>query len=215
MKAEPAPGLLSRVAAAPWCFSVFGKHQRPDVRFSLKWIDVKGPLMPRARDRRTRDGPSPPVLQNDLPLGTRAHATGRPPASIYQRRARPEHCLSFWQEANQINKRTNGERGRGEKKRGKTVGLVPPASSISPTDARGTRKCTFHTERWRMLACRKPTCHLSHHQRAHLLCRVSLPATSASVIPPPRLIISPSSIYGPLSALFSLHPHTHSSNRSS
>lgn len=49
------------------------------------------------------------VAQNDLPLRTRVCTTGRPLASIYQRCARPGYCLSFWQEANQTNKRTNGE----------------------------------------------------------------------------------------------------------
>lgn len=60
------------------------------------------------------------VAQNDLPLWTRVCATGRPLASIYQRWAHPEYCLSFWQEANQTNTRTNGEQeGKSEGRRTK------------------------------------------------------------------------------------------------
>lgn len=185
------------------------KTSAPRCQISSEVDRCPRPADATSEGRWTRDGPSPSVPQNDLPLGTRACATGQPPASICQRRARPEHCLSLWQEANQINKRT-----KGEKKRGKTVRLVPPASSISPTDARGTRKCTFHTERWRMLAGRKPTCHLVHHQRAHVLCRVPLPAPSTAIISPPRLIISVFNLWPTLCPL--LPPSSHSFfNRSS
>ena len=117
--------------------AVFGKHKRPDARLSLKWIDANGSLlqsqMPQARTDRQPTSLSlshppslPPTLlslshtlsvaQNDLPLWTRVCATGRPLASIYQHWAHPEYCPSFWREANQTNKRTNGERGGGKNK---------------------------------------------------------------------------------------------------
>lgn len=107
--------------------------------------------------------------RNDLPLGTRSRAAGRPPASIYQHRA-SSRILSQLLAGGKSNKQKDKWRARkGGEKRGKTAGLVPPGSSISPTDASGTGKCTFRTERWRILGCRKPTCPLFHNQRAHRL----------------------------------------------
>lgn len=157
-------------------------------------------LTPQARDGRTdgrRGGGAEgrhlsPRSQNDPPLATRGHAAGRPPPSIYQRRPHPEYRLSFWQEANQINKGTNGERGRGEREnsphvRGSPREMERPRSRsarLSPFAA-----ISMHVSSWIPLA--------------------------AAWIPAPRRIISPSLIYGSLSALFSLHPHTHSSNCSS
>lgn len=147
---------------------------------------------PPGRDGRMdgqRDGISP---QNDLPLGTGRHAAGRLPASIYQRRPHPEYCLSFCQEANQINKGTNGGGGGG-----KSVGLVlqPPV----------------HAERWSVPARRGPAC--------HLFPRSACTSPPGSLSQPPGFLlhrmISPSLIYGSLSALLSLHPRTHSSNCSS
>lgn len=163
-------------------FSEVDRCRRPAV--AAADATSRGRTDGRAEGRR--GGSSP---QNDLPLGTRGHAAGRPPASIYQRRPHPENCLSFWQEANQINKGTNGERGRG-----KSAGLVLPASSSRRKMERPRPPVTFsaismHVSSWIPLA--------------------------AAWIPPPRRIISPSLIYGSLSALFSLHPHTHSSNCSS
>lgn len=92
------------------------------------------------------------VAQNDLLLWTRVGATGWPLASIYQHWAHPEYCLSFWQEANQTNKRTNGEQEvkREEKKNKKKN---QPTSSISRkethrTTGRGSNKTAGESSVW-------------------------------------------------------------------
>lgn len=138
----------------------------------------------RAEGRR--GGISP---QNDLPLGTGRHAAGRLPASIYQRRPHPEYCLSFCQEANQINKGTNG---RGERE---NRGSCSSASS----------------SRRKMERPRSQRARLSPFPAISMHVSSWIPL-AAAWIPPPRRMISPSLIYGSLSALLSLHPRTHSSN---
>lgn len=116
---------------------VVGPYPSPNVTVCLRWIDAEGPLLrlltPPARGRTDgraegrRGGISP---QNDLPLATRGHAAGRLLASIYQRRPHPENGPSFWQEANQINRGTIGERGRGEREnRGSCSSSLPCSSS--------------------------------------------------------------------------------------
>lgn len=147
------------------------------------------------------------VAQNDLPLWTRVCATGRPLASIYQRWAHPEYCLPFWQEANQTNKRTNGEQGgkrggRENKEEKQWDFFCQPLQSGEQ----------IHTEMKCKVQIKKPE---NHHLRAAAEIRplssflqsactsqckslshcIPLWATSATMSPPPALIIFPPSIY--------------------
>lgn len=187
------------MAATSRCFSCIWKTSAPRCQIFSK-VD---------RCQRPADATSERQTDEGRPLSLSLSAA----AGVNLSAPRSSRILSQLLAGGKSNKQKDKWRARkrGETKRGETAGLVPPTSSISPTRARSPRKRTFHTKRWRI----QPTCHLCHNQHAHLLCRVPLPETSASVPPPPRLIISPSSIYGPLSALFSLLPHTHSSNHSS
>lgn len=154
--------------------------------------------MPPARDTCTRDGPSLSAA------GVKLSAPGW------------SRILSQLLAGGKSNKQKDKWRARkrGENKRGKEWDLFPP---IFNQPSRCTQHKEVHVSHKEMENARLQKAQLSSLPRSACISSLpgSFPETSASVIPPPHLIISPSSIYGPLSALFSLHPHTHSSNWSS
>lgn len=155
-------------------------------------MDVKALLTPPARDKQT---PLPPHLQcrkNDLRLEKRARATGRH-AGVNFSAPGPSGRLSQLLLAGGKSNKQKGqmesrEEGRGREGQQWDWSRQPLQSAQGRDGRRG--------------ACRKP--HLSWLPPA---------ATCASASPPPRLIICPPSIYGPLSGLSSLRPHTHPSKR--